>query len=264
MILEARHVTIRYDGVPAVVDVSCALQPGTFVGLIGPNGAGKTTLMRACASLVVPDAGDIVLDGKSVSAWERRARARAIGYLAQERAVQWPLTVARVVALGRIPHLGPWDDIAAADAAIVVQALAQADVTHLAARAVTTLSGGEMTRVLIARVLAGMPAVLLADEPISDLDPAHRLQVLQIFRSLARAGRTVVVVLHDLTLAARFCDRLVLMNEGAIVADGTPSDVLTQDNMARYYGVNATISTHAGELMVVPWDLSGDLSAAKN
>jgi iron complex transport system ATP-binding protein len=250
-----RGLSVLYDGIPAVADVTCDLAPGKLIGLIGPNGAGKTTLVRACAGLVEAGAGDINLGGTPLGAWPRRERARLIGYLAQDRAVQWPLTVGRVVALGRLPHLGPWDDIQPRDADSIAKAMTAADVTHLAARPVTNLSGGELTRVLIARVLAGTPQILLADEPISGLDPAHRLKVLEIFRALSRAGHTVVVVLHDLTLAARYCDRLVLMDQGKIVADGPPVDVLTPQTLSRYYGVSATIAMHDGELMVVPWDL---------
>jgi iron complex transport system ATP-binding protein len=253
--IAVRGLSVLFDGTPAVADVTCELTPGKLIGLIGPNGAGKTTLVRACAGLVEADAGEISLNSQILSAWSRRDRARLIGYLAQDRAVQWPLTVGRVVALGRLPHLGPWDDIQHSDAESIRRAMEAADVMHLAARPVTNLSGGELTRVLIARVLAGAPKILLADEPISGLDPAHRLKVLEIFRALAREGHMVVVVLHDLTLAARYCDRLVLMDQGKIVADGTPAAVLTAETLARYYGVSATIAMHDGELMVVPWDL---------
>lgn len=248
-------VTVRFDGQDVVSDVSLDLAPGPLVGLIGANGAGKTTLLRAVAGLARIESGKIVLGRKPLSDWPRALRARAMGYLAQDRSVLWPLTVARLVALGRLPHLGPWDVPGPEDADIVNQALRDADVTHLAARSVTSLSGGELTRVLIARLLAGTPSVFLADEPVSGLDPAHRLQVLQIFRRLAHGGRTVVVVMHDLTLAARFCDRLVLMAEGRVVVDGQPAEVLTHDTLSRYYGVTANIAAHNGELVVTPWDV---------
>jgi len=151
--------------------------------------------------------------------------------------------------------LGPWDKPGPEDFSIVEQALIDADVTHLAARPVTSLSGGELTRALIARVLAGSPSILLADEPVSGLDPAHRLQVMRIFCKMAHAGRTVAVVMHDLTLAARFCDRLILMAEGRIVADGAPVEVLTPKILSQYYGVTANITIHENELLVVPWKL---------
>jgi iron complex transport system ATP-binding protein len=253
--LHLEGVTVRYDGHDVISNVSLDLAPGLLVGLIGANGAGKTTLLRAVAGLTPIASGKIELGGKPLDQWPRTHRARVLGYLAQDRSVLWPLTVARLVALGRLPHLGPWDDPGPDDADIVNQSLRDADVTHLAGRSVTSLSGGELTRALIARLLAGTPSILLADEPVSGLDPAHRLQVSEIFRKLAHTGRTVVVVMHDLTLAARFCDRLVLMSQGQIVADGSPVDVLTPENLSRHYGVTANIAVHDGELMVTPWDL---------
>lgn len=253
--LHVENLTVRYDSSDVVSNVSLDLAPGVLVGLIGANGAGKTTLLRAIAGLTPLESGEVRLDGKPSSSWPRAVRARALGYLAQDRSVLWPLTVERLVALGRLPHLGPWDTPGLEDAEIVRRALVDADVVHLANRAVIGLSGGELTRVLIARLLAGVPSILLADEPVSGLDPAHRLQVLQIFQKLAHSGRTVVVVMHDLTLAARFCDRLVLMAEGRVVADGAPREVLTPETLSRYYGVTAQITEHDGELMVLPWGL---------
>ncbi len=253
--LEIKNASVRYDGAAVVSDVSLMLSPGPLVGLIGANGAGKTTLLRAAAGLTSVSGGNVFMENKPISEWLRAERAKALGYLAQDRSVLWPLTVARLVALGRLPHLGPWDAPSAADASIIEQALTDTDVLHLAERSVTNLSGGELTRVLIARLLAGTPSILLADEPVSGLDPAHRLQVLEILRRLAHQQRTVVVVMHDLTLAARYCDRLILMSEGRIVADGTPREVLTEQTLSRYYGVTATIAEQNGEFMVVPWGL---------
>lgn len=255
-ILSVRDIAVSYDTQPILNGVSLDLAPGALVGLIGPNGAGKTTLLRTCAALIKPAAGEVLLKSKPLHSWNRRERARVVGYLAQERATLWPVSAARLVALGRLPHLGPWDALPAPDEEAVVAALAATDVGHLAGRPVTALSGGELTRVLVARLLAGTPEILLADEPVSGLDPAHALQVLNIFRDLARAGRAVVVVLHDLTLAARFCDRLVLMDGGRITADGPPLDVLTPDHLARSYGITADIVTHDGAPTVVPRALS--------
>jgi iron complex transport system ATP-binding protein len=152
-----------------------------------------------------------------------------------------------------LPHLGPWDSPAEADRAAVDIALGQADVKHLAARSATTLSGGELTRALLARLLAGDPKIMLADEPVAGLDPAHRIQVLAFLRDIAKRGRTVIVVLHDLTLAARFCDRLILMNSGKVAADGAPRDVLIPDLLASAYGVNAAFLEYDGQMVIVPW-----------
>jgi len=250
--LSVHGLSVRYDARTVLRDVTIGFAPASVIGLVGPNGAGKSTLLRACAGLASPSAGEIRLEGKPLSAWNRRHRARALGYLAQDRSVLWPLAAERLVALGRLPHLGPWDTISAADAAAVHEAMAATDVLHLAQRAVTALSGGEVTRVLVARLLAGGPSVLLADEPVSGLDPAHAMQVLEIFRARARQGRTVVVVLHDLTLAARFCDRLVLLNGGCIAAAGAPAEVLTPKNLAQCYGITADILTCEGALTIVP------------
>lgn len=255
--LSLRNACVDYDARAILKDVSVTFTGGALIGLIGPNGAGKTTLLRSCASLVPLSSGEVLLNETPLAKWERRARARKIGYLAQEHAVMWPIAAERLVALGRLPHLGPWDNLAGADQAAVAKAMTATDVLHLTGRPVTALSGGELTRVLLARLLAGSPDVLLADEPVSGLDPAHAMQVLEIFRALGREGHAVVVVLHDLTLAARYCDRLVLMDGGEVVADGAPLDVLTPDRLAASYGITADIVTHGGAPLIVPRGLSG-------
>ncbi|MGE3332220.1 MAG: ABC transporter ATP-binding protein [Rhodospirillaceae bacterium] len=255
--LALRGLRIDYGSRPVLHGVTLDLAPGALIGLIGPNGAGKTTLLRACASLIPPTAGHVLLQDRPLEGWNRRARARTVGYLAQEKAALWPVAASRLVALGRLPHLGPWDSLSPSDEAEVAKAMAATDVQHLAQRPVTEISGGELARVLIARLLAGTPSVLLADEPVSGLDPAHAMQVLSIFRALAHEGRTVVVVLHDLALASRFCDRLVLMSDGAVVADGAPLDVLSPDHLARYYGIAADVVSHEGAQVVVPRGLAG-------
>ena len=256
MSLSLHNVAIHYGARRIIGDVTLEIAPGALVGLIGPNGAGKTTLLRACASIVPCSSGSISLNGRPLEDWDRRERARTVGYLAQEKTVLWPLSAVRLVALGRLPHLGPWDALPDADEAGVKEALAATDVLSLADRPVTELSGGELTRVLVARLLAGEPSIILADEPVSGLDPAHAMQVLGILRDLARAGRTVVAVLHDLTSAARFCERLVLMDKGTIVAEGPPMDVLTPPNLARHYGIAADVVTQGHERFVIPRALS--------
>lgn len=250
--LSLRNLEVRYGARPILNGITLDLAPGSLIGLIGPNGAGKTTLLRACASLIPIASGERALDGRPMESWDRRARARAIGYLAQEKAALWPVAAGRLVALGRLPHLGPWDTLTPSDESEVKKAMAATDVLHLADRPVTELSGGELARVLIARLLAGTPSVILADEPVSGLDPAHAMQVLTIFRALAHEGRTVVVVLHDLTLASRFCDRLILMNAGAVAADGAPAEVLSADHLARFYGIAADVMSEGGARVVVP------------
>ncbi len=225
-----------------------------LVGLIGPNGAGKTTLLRALAGLLAPEAGRVTLSGKPLASLPPRSLAREVGYLPQGGGSYWPVTAAELVMLGRMPHLGPWRKPGARDEAAVAAALAATDAAHLAARKVTQLSGGERMRVLLARALAGEPRLLLADEPVSGLDPYHRLEAMEHLRALARDGKGVAVVLHDLTLAARYCDRLVLLDGGGIVAEGAPSDVLSADRLASVYRVRALHGFEGGEPFVVPWD----------
>ncbi len=250
-----KDVCVNYGDHDAISHTSLDFNPGSLVGLIGANGAGKTTLLKAATGLVRRSSGEVFINDRLLESWPRAERARRLGYLSQDRSVLWPLSVERLVSLGRLPHLGPWDAITSADQNIIHQALKDADVAHLASRPVTSLSGGERTRALIARLLAGSPSILLADEPVSGLDPAHRLQVLQIFRKMARADKTVIVVMHDLSLAARFCDRLILLSEGCVAADGSPEHVLTSENLSKHYGVTANITTHNGELLVMPWTL---------
>lgn len=254
-ILSASGIRVRYNGHFALDDVRFAAEPGSVIGLIGPNGAGKTTLLKVLAGLLEPESGRVVFDGQDLSYWDKAALARRLGYLSQDRTVHWPVTVGRLVSLGRLPHLGPWQKPGGDDWAAVERALAEADITGLRARTVTTLSGGERARALLARVLAGEPDILLADEPVSGLDPGHRLQLLERLRRVAGEGRTVVIVLHDLTLAARFCDHLVLLHDGRVLADGAPATVLTPDTLQQSYGVDAVTVERDGETTILPWAL---------
>ncbi len=253
-ILRVENVTVRYNGEHVIDRVSLSTVPGEVIGLIGPNGAGKTTLIKAMTGLLIPLSGEISVNGQSLSHWNREALARTIGYLSQSRLVHWPVTVERLVSLGRLPHRGPWQDLSADDRDAIDSALESADVASIRERTVTTLSGGELARVLLARVLAGRPQVLLADEPVSGLDPGHRLQVLERLRTFAQlGGRSVVIVLHDLTLASRFCDHLILLDQGRVIADDTPAAVLQPERLSSVYGVDAVTVTHNGQQAVLPW-----------
>ncbi|MCC7412841.1 MAG: ABC transporter ATP-binding protein [Gammaproteobacteria bacterium] len=229
------------------------LQAGEVVGLIGPNGSGKTTCLRVLAGLLRPQAGRIELDGRALGSFEPRARARLIGYLPQGAEVHWPLVVRDLVALGRQPHVGPWQRPGAHDRAAIAAALRAAEMDGLADRIVTRLSGGERMLAHIARLLAGEPRIVLADEPVAALDPAHQLRVMALLRAIAGGGGAVLLVLHDLTLAGRFCDRLVLLDAGVVQAAGAPAEVLTRANLARVYGVEVVDGAHAGERFIVPW-----------
>lgn len=230
-------LTLRNFGVtlrqrPVLRDVSLSVGPGELVGLIGPNGAGKTSLMRAALGLV-PHIGDSTLAHLSAS-----DRARTVAWLPQSREIAWPVTVERLVALGRLPYLPPTGIIPAQDQRLIDHAIDRLDLGPLRHRAASRLSGGEQARALIARTVAQDTPVLLADEPIAGLDPAHQISAMRVFRDLAEEGRAVLVSIHDLGLAARHCTRLILLTEGGVLADGAPAQVLSPDLMARAFGIS--------------------------
>jgi len=244
------NVAVRLGATEVVAGVSADLAGGV-IGLIGPNGAGKSTLVRAMAGLV-PAQGAILIDGARVSALSPSERARRIAYLPQGQTVHWPLTVERLVALGRLPHLAPFARPGEADARAIEQALARTELRELRDRPIDQLSGGERARALLARALAVEAPLLLADEPLAALDPAHQIEVMALLREEAARGATVIAVLHDLTLAARWCDRLLLIDRGRLVADGAPRSVLTPERIGSVYGVSAFIGEAAGEPLIVP------------
>ena len=258
-LLEASGLQVRLSGRLVLRGVDLSLHAGEMLALIGPNGAGKTTLLRALTGLVAPSAGSVRFDGEDAARVPRSRLAQQLAYLPQGGGSHWAVPVKTLVTMGRLPHLAPWRRPQAEDMAAVERALAVTETAQLAQRQVTQLSGGERARVLLARALAGEPRLLLADEPVSGLDPYHRLEVMEHLQALAH-GRTgaepagVVVVLHDLTLAARFCDRLVLVDEGELVADGPAEDVLSSERLAEVYRVRAITGREGGQPFIVPWE----------
>jgi iron complex transport system ATP-binding protein len=235
--LYAESLTLSREGRPILEEVDISLSRGEMLGLIGPNGAGKSTLLRLIAGVLQADTGQLWLDGKPLHEYTRRERARRIAYLPQLSEIAWPLSVERLVELGRLPHLEPWQRPGRNDRTIIERVIVQTDLLHLRQRAFNTLSGGEQARVLLARALVTEPDILLADEPVAALDPAHQLDVMQLLTDHCEAGQSVIVVLHDLTLAAHYCHRLQLLYEGATLADGTEDEVLTEDNLADAYAI---------------------------
>lgn len=250
--LAARGVKVRLGGRWVLDGVEAVFAPGQVTAILGPNGAGKSTLLACLAGLRRPEAGRCELDGRDVLAMPARARARRVGLLPQTPEVAWPVEVRTLVGLGRIPFSGAWG-LSAEDAAEVERAMVRARVEALADRDVTTLSGGERGRVLIARALAGEPEWLLADEPLAGLDPGHQLDVGELFRELAaQAGHGVVVTLHDLSLAARIADRVMVLAQGRLIADGPPGEALSPDVLARAYAIEARFAEgQAGPLIEV-------------
>jgi iron complex transport system ATP-binding protein len=242
-----------YGRHPVFADVSFAIRPGELVALCGPNGAGKSTLMRLLLGLHRPQAGQVTLGGAPLATLSRREIARRAALLPQDAPADLPLSVREAVALGRLPHLGRFSSESAADAEAVARALVATDTAALAARPVTDLSGGERHRVHLARALAQEAPLLLLDEPVAGLDLAHQLQALDLLRATVDGGRGALVALHDLSLAARSCDRMLLLAEGGLRADAPPAEVLTADNIQRYFAVAADIRADGrGRPFVVP------------
>lgn len=248
--LTVTGLTVRLGGHIVAQNVSLEAGAGAVTGLIGPNGAGKTTVLRAAAGLL-PAEGRVSLNATDLATLRAPDRARRVAYLPQEREVNWPLTVRNIVALGRLPHCRFGRALSPADAEAVQRAMRAADVGALADRPGNSLSGGEKARVLLARALAVEAPLLLADEPVAHLDPAHALRTMDALANAAALGTTVLVVLHDLTLAARFCSRLVLMAGGQIQAAGPPRQVLTRAHLAGSYGVEAQLLEGPGDAPVV-------------
>ena len=251
-LLSARTVSVSLGDAPVLAGVELEVAAGEVVGLIGPNGAGKTTLLRAMAGLLPLRGGEVRLEGRPLHRMDPSALARILAYLPQGGGSHWAVTVETLAMLGRLPHRSPWAAPSEADRAAVARALAACDMTRFGDRPVTQLSGGERTRALLARALAGEPKVLLADEPVTGLDPGHQLEVMAKLRELADSGTGIVMVMHDLTLAARACDRLALLFEKRIAAEGRPTAVLSADTLARCYGVRAYHGSVEGGAIVVP------------
>lgn len=252
MSLTATSVGVVLGGSRVLDSVDLALAAGEIVAVVGANGAGKSTLLKVMAGLVAPDAGAVVLDGRPLGAWSVRERARRIAFLPQERRVAWAMSVRSVVALGRLPYRSRLGPRRAEDEAAIAQALAAMDVAGLAERSVDALSGGERARVLIARALAQGAGQLLADEPTAGLDPAHALRLFAHLRQLAGAGRSVLVATHDLSLAARYAHRVLVLAAGRRLALGPPSQVLTAELLALAFGVRAVHTTIGQVPVVVP------------
>ncbi|MGF9758233.1 ABC transporter ATP-binding protein [Microvirga sp. 0TCS3.31] len=256
--LEVRSLTVDLGTRRVLQAIDLHFESGCLTALIGPNGAGKTTLLRAMAGLVRPSAGDVILGGTPVARMPASYRARAIAYLPQGGGVAWPLPVASVVALGRLPHGEEPDRLPAQGQEAVAAALRSVALEGFERRPATALSGGERARMLLARALATQAPVLLADEPVAALDPRHQLIVLDVLQAHARAGATVVAILHDLTLAARFADRIVLLDQGKVEASGVPETVLTEARLAASFGIRARITRdEAGLLVVAQGPLTG-------
>jgi iron complex transport system ATP-binding protein len=245
-------VTVRLGGRPVVREVTAQVECGEWVALIGPNGAGKTTLLRAIAGLL-PYEGLVSLFERPAADLERRERARLLAVVPQEPQTPPWLTVAEYALMGRTPHLGPLAREGAADRDAAARALDRLGLEPFAERALGTLSGGERQRVVVARALAQEAPIVLLDEPTAALDIGHQQQALELLDALRSAdGLTLVAAMHDLTLAAQYADRVLLLAEGRIVADGAPADVLTESALAEHYGASVRVVTLDDRIAVLP------------
>ncbi|WP_412067359.1 ABC transporter ATP-binding protein [Rubrivirga sp. IMCC43871] len=239
--LAADALGVSLGGREVLRDVTFTVRAGERVAVVGPNGAGKTTLLRAAAGLI-PHTGALALAGRPVGDWPPRDRARAVALVRQQADLVVDFTAAEVVGLGRAPHLGWTERLGDADRRAVEAALAAVDLGALAGRPVTQLSGGEQQRVALAQALAQDAPLFLLDEPTAHLDVRHQLDLLGRLSDLAATGRTIVAALHDLERAAAFADRLLVLADGRLVADGPPRDVLTPDLLRRAFGVEAEVA----------------------
>jgi len=238
-ILSAETLSVRLGDKAVLNGVDAAFAPGLVTAIVGPNGAGKSTLLDCLAALRTPDAGRVTLDGRALRDLPARVRSRRIAYLPQNAEIAWAVEGRTFVGLGRTPYVGAWG-LRADDRAAVTRAMAVAGVEAFADRIVSTLSGGERARVLIARALAGDPQWLLADEPLAGLDPGHVLDACDLFRRLAdEEGRGVVLTLHDLDAALRVADRVIVLAEGRVIADAAPAEALSPEVLKTAYGVEA-------------------------
>ncbi|SFM30072.1 iron complex transport system ATP-binding protein [Bradyrhizobium sp. NFR13] len=252
-LLTASNLSVTLSGREVLHDVSLSLHRQHLVALVGPNGAGKTTLLRALAGLQ-PSTGAIHVAGDTLASLPLRERAKRFGYLPQGHVVHWPLDVKDVVALGRYPH-GATDParLTSADKAAVERAMRATDIVAFSNRRVTELSGGERSRVALARVLAVEAPIVLADEPTASLDPRYQIDVMTNLRDVADSGVLVIVVTHDLGLAARFADTVLVMSDGRLAAQGAPQQALSGDIVADVFRISTYRAEHRDETIILPW-----------
>ena len=254
MVLRARELTFRYPHGErdAVAGVSLDIAPGEMVALLGPNGSGKSTLLRLLLGALKPAQGDVALFDRAIDDWPREAVAREVGVVTQSEELSFPITVRELVAMGRYPHLGAWRREGTADRAAIARALERAELQELGTRSVLELSGGERQRARVARALAQEPRTLLLDEPSASLDIAHEMSLFELLAELRADGVTIVIVTHNLNVAARYADRLVLLDRGRIAAAGAPADVLTRQIIEPVYHWPVMIRHEDGAPQVVP------------
>ena len=254
MMLSCENLSVSRQGKTILSDISFQADQPELIGVIGPNGAGKTTLMRSLIGLQ-DYVGQVSLKGADLAILPPTSRAQQIAYLPQDRSLHWPLKCRDVVMLGRLPHQPKFGRPSHQDEAVVDTVMAEMGVSQFAERSFDQVSGGEQARVLIARVLAQQTDILLADEPTSGLDPAHQIDLMQVFKEQVGRGKTVMMSLHDLSLASHWCDRILILNKGVLAADGTPSGVLTDQILSDIFGITAMRVTVGEREVILPYEV---------
>ena len=239
--LEAHQISLNAGRKSLFSDISLQLKTGRLTCLIGPNGAGKSSLLSCLAGLRAADRGEVTLNGVRLSSVTSAVRAQKISYLPQSRHLSWPISVEDAVALGRFAYGGTPARLSRADQLAVDQALATCELTELRERATDTLSGGELSRVHFARAFASKAPLLIADEPLTALDPKHQIRIMKLIKRFTESGSTALVVLHDISLAAQFADQLIWMRDGRIISEGPPAETLTSEAMEAVFDVTADI-----------------------
>ena len=250
--LEGRDLSFAYDGRQVLSGVDVSLAPSELVALVGPNGAGKSTLLRVLLGLLPARAGGVSLLGRPLAELSRREIARHIAFLPQETHSDFAFTVRELVAMGRMPHLGRFQPEGRSDVVAVQSALDRTGTAAFVDRLASELSGGERQRVLLARAIAQTTDVLLLDEPTSSLDVAHQLEIIRLLRDLAQEGKAVAIALHDLSLAARFADRVIVLSGGKVAAQGAPRDVITAELLERHFRIRARVEQTDEGVLIVP------------
>jgi|SRR5271156_2623050 len=249
-VLEARDVSVERGGRTILSTSSITIRTGEFLGLVGPNGSGKSTLLRVLAGLWPAKTGSVLLDDQALAKTARTQIARRVAFVPQDTHVDFPFTVAEILAMGRYPHRGRFAPESASDRAAIQSAAEQCDIGHLLHRSIDTLSGGERQRALIARSLAVQPEFVLLDEPTANLDIEHSLEVLELCRSLANNGHAVILASHDLNLVSQYATRLALLHLGQIVSTGSPEQVLVPASLEKVFNVHAEPFTSPAGLSV--------------
>jgi iron complex transport system ATP-binding protein len=254
--LEGANLCLQRGGRLVLNDVSLRARAGEFIAIVGPNGAGKSTLLAVLAGLLKPDSGSVTLNGRALGGLAGRKLAQQRAYLPQNPRCEWPIAVERLVALGLTPNLPAHGRLPAAFAARISAALEACDLLQHRLQPATTLSGGELTRAMLARALVGDPDVLIVDEPMSGLDPRHALDTAERLRKLAAAGKLVIASVHDLTLAGRYASRVFALKDGAVLGDGLTASTLTPELIRRAFEVSASVSG-AGAKFCVDYAAAG-------